>query len=537
MSDISPLEYVQDLYNGHSAIAERISPAYIQNIHIKTRLDALLRQWAHDRKDIIITGNPGDGKTHLINVLHAQGVFEHCYVERDASQLDTSDTLAKWSEKKHSAIPFILAVNHAPLRHLASTKSTNAFPDLAYLNSVPGIISDQVVYNEPAVTLIPNTVVIDLSQRELMTNDIIQLLMQRLCALTTAQPCADCPPRRCPVEYNATMLSQPQVIDNLVKLLRIVARRGFHATMRDLIGLLAYILVGEVPCARRWLPISDNEGHIITPKPEDYAYYTLLFRGRSKLFDAIRAAFDPGNASDPYTDMPLWSGKIQEDEWLTSGSVKQPATLAELRTLKRRYYFEHRHDTDEFLQRVLPVTTNRFLMLLTNTEDDRASVEDLLAMINGFYAPIQYLDKQREFRYQLHLWNSHRYAAGIAPGYVAMRFLSADKFTIYRPQLTPSLDNAIDIHQDHVLLGTRSWQPGDPSLRVDWPMYQSLAAAQDGRPIDIQPFYILRRLDLFLRHLGQDAGGSREIETIFMSDQRRRQIESVQVNRRTRKYE
>jgi hypothetical protein len=323
-----------------------------------------------------------------------------------------------------------------------------------------------------------------------------------------------------------------------VKLLKLVARRGFHATMRDLIGLLAYLLVGEVPCARRWDTTPDDEGRMASPQAEDYAYYTLLFRGRSKLFDAIRATFDPGKVSDPSTDMPLWSGNIQQQEWLASSPIKQPATLTELRSLKRRYYFEHIHDTDKFLQRVLPVTDRHFLALLTNTEEDeRAHVEKLLFMINAFYAPLQQPDKQREFRYQLHLWNSHRYAVGSAPGYVAMRFLSADKFTIYRPKLTPTLDNAIDIHQDHVLLGTQRWQPGDPALRVDWPMYQALVAAQMGHPIDIQPFHILRRLDLFLRHLGQDAGGSREIETVLMSDQRRRQVERVRVNRRTRQYE
>lgn len=534
-----PLEYVRDLYNGHSAIAERVSPTQRKGIHIDTRLDDLLRQWATERKDVILTGSPGDGKTHLISLLQAQGAFDHCQVERDASQRSANEILELWAQKKREGVPFILAVNHAPLRKLASAEATKAFPDLLHLDAIPAVIGSQVVYNDgPTAPLLQGTVVVDLSQRELLTEDIVQKLLQRLCVLATVQPCTDCPPQRCPVEYNATMLSQPQVLQNLVKLLRLVARRGFHATIRDLIGLLAYLLVGEVPCARRWQPALDDEGRTISPQPEDYAYYMLLFRGRSKLFDAIRATFDPGKVSDPTTDMPLWSGNIQQQEWLASGPIKQPATLTELRSLKRRYYFEHMHDTDKFLQRVLPVTDRRFLALLTNTEEDeRVYAEELLSMINAFYAPIHQSDKQRAFRYQLHLWNSHRYAVGSAPGYVAMRFLAVDKFTIHRPQLTPVLDNAIDIHQDHVLLGTRCWQPGDPALRVDWPMYQALAAAQMGHPIDIQPFHILRRLDLFLRHLGQDAGGSREIETVLMSDQRRRQVEHVRVNRRIRRYE
>lgn len=118
-----------------------------------------------------------------------------------------------------------------------------------------------------------------------------------------------------------------------------------------------------------------------------------------------------------------------------------------------------------------------------------------------------------------------------------MRSLPADKLTIYRPKTAPHLADALQVRQDHVLLGVRAWQPGDPALRIDWPMYQALAAASTGTPLAVQPFYILRRLDLFLRSLGQDAGGAREIETIEWSDHRRRALHTVRVNRTQRRYE
>jgi hypothetical protein len=68
-------------------------------------------------------------------------------------------------------------------------------------------------------------------------------------------------------------------------------------------------------------------------------------------------------------------------------------------------------------------------------------------------------------------------------------------------------------------------------------MYQSLVAAQAGLPIALQPFHILRRLDLFLRSLGQDVGGPREMETIEWSTQRcRTDTTSVRVSRSQREY-
>ncbi len=80
--------------------------------------------------------------------------------------------------------------------------------------------------------------------------------------------------------------------------------------MRDLIGLIAYILTGDRPCATCWQPVKNEDGDFLTPTFEDYVYYTLLFKGRSRLFDAIRTLFDPANYSDPDSDTKLWAGAL-----------------------------------------------------------------------------------------------------------------------------------------------------------------------------------------------------------------------------------
>jgi hypothetical protein len=118
-----------------------------------------------------------------------------------------------------------------------------------------------------------------------------------------------------------------------------------------------------------------------------------------------------------------------------------------------------------------------------------------------------------------------------------MRSISSDQLTIYYPELNPKYEQALEINKDHVLLAVRNWLPGDPALRVDWEMYKALAAARQGKLIDVQPYHILRRLDLFMRSLGPEVGRVYSIETIEWSDYRQRAVVTMRVNRRKLTYQ
>lgn len=527
---------LHDLYNGYNAVAERVDQDALEDIHITTPLDKQIHDWIQAGKDVILTGNPGDGKTHLIAMLSHQGLLDPAYPERDASQKTASEILATWMHKKQVGIPFVLAVNHAPLRELAQVALEEQYQPLQALRSIPDAIDSLIFYNEePDEPILSDMMVVDLSHRSLLDPLIIRDLIQKLHLYATGSQCKHCPPNRCLIESNAAALSQEKIRTNILELLNLVNRRGFHITMRDLIGLFAYIIVGDAPCITRWQKVDEDED---TPQPgfEDYAYYNLLFTGRSPLFDAIRNTFDPALYPDTETDMLLWQGEVTEDWLMRDPPLKQPSTLAELQKLKRRYFFEHDHNTNEYLNRVMEQTDRSFDRLVKGDCSDQEQVENLVAMINTLYAPIR-KPEDHSYRLRLRLWNNHRYSVGTLPGYVAMRSLAADKLCIYRPKPVSHLSSVFSIHKDHVLLGVQAYRPGDPSLRIDWTMYQVFVAAKAGKPVDFQPFHILRRLDLFLRSLGGDALGTREVETVEWSDHRRRQLAQVRVNRATRSYE
>lgn len=534
MKALPLFEDLAEFYNGHNAVAERVEESKLQYMHISTSLDTAIEAWVMQGLDVILTGNPGDGKTHLINILQSKGSLASAYLEKDASQQDTQTILKIWQQRKQENIPFVLAINHAPLRNLAA--EVRGYPHLEYLANIPDEIDNCIYYNEAPKSKLQRTIIVDLSQREIVTTSVVKGIVDKLCKQVLSTPCTDCPPRKCPVEYNAKAISSDEILHNVVTILTLVARRGFHTTMRDLIGLVAYILTGDRLCATRWQPVKNEDGNFSNPTFEDYVYYNLLFKGRSHLFDAIRTTFDPANYSDSDNDAKLWAGVISDGWLIPKPVVIIPSSLEELKILKRRYFFEHQHDTAKLLQRMLPTTEYNFGAMIEGKLDDPSEVENLVGMINNLYAPLH--PRQRaDQSYRLRLWNSHRYSVGNPPGYFAMRSMPADNLTIYRPKAVPQITHSMEVRQDHILLAVQEWLPGDPSLRIDWPMYQALTSANYGTPIEVQPFHILRRLDLFLRGLSPEAGGSRHIENIEWSNHQYRTLVSIRVNRTNQSYE
>lgn len=289
-------------------------------------------------------------------------------------------------------------------------------------------------------------------------------------------------------------------------------------------------ITGRVLCEALW---QNHEPH------DYYDYYALFYnpKARNNLFAALRETFDPGEYADPRMDMALWYGEIREGWWRKEEIGERPSDLNALQNLKRRYFFEHEEPAEAKLRRMLSVTEQTFDELVQGKRSEQQAVEEIVEMINLLYAPLRYGEGQNQgYRFRLRLWNNHRYSVGQSPGYVAMRSIPSDKLTIYYPALNPKYEDAIQIRRDHVLLAVKQWEPGAPALRVDWEMYQALSAAKEGKLVDVQPYHILRRLDLFLRSLGFEVGRAYAEETIEWSDYRQRRLVALRVHRDEQRY-
>ena len=79
-------------------------------------------------KDIVLTGNPGDGKTHVIRLLKDKLVStgKPICIELDASTLSNDDIYLKWKAARERNTPFVIAINAAVLYSVVKSKITKS---------------------------------------------------------------------------------------------------------------------------------------------------------------------------------------------------------------------------------------------------------------------------------------------------------------------------------------------------------------------------------------------------------------------------
>src|SRR5262249_53075159 len=84
-------------------------------LHIKTPLEGLIEARVAEGRDVVLTGNPGDGKSHLIRVLQERGALRGASVEPDLSARATPEVVAAWTAARAAKRPFVLGANEGPL--------------------------------------------------------------------------------------------------------------------------------------------------------------------------------------------------------------------------------------------------------------------------------------------------------------------------------------------------------------------------------------------------------------------------------------
>ena len=68
-SEKTGLDFIRDFYRGSSGYADFIDYGFLSRVHVVTELDSAIIEAVGTGKDVVLTGNPGDGKTHIIRML------------------------------------------------------------------------------------------------------------------------------------------------------------------------------------------------------------------------------------------------------------------------------------------------------------------------------------------------------------------------------------------------------------------------------------------------------------------------------------
>jgi hypothetical protein len=498
------VSFLQQLYNHRSCYADRLSDAQLAAIHVETPLEGFIVERLKAGVDVVLTGNPGDGKTHLIMrllpTLRALGVEHHA----DATAEESYDVLLEqWRRARRRRKAFCLAVNEWPLLEFTRLHGEAFAP----LREVRDQIDRGVIYDDQQAE-VKSVVVVDLNHRNLVSLEVFKRLTGTLLDERFYPECPSCPAAAaCDVPRARHALARERVRERIFQLLELVSKRGHHVTMRDLQGFVAYLLTGGRTCEQL---VAESDAQ---PRP----YYALAFEGESDLFTAIRAVFDPAAVTHPVFDEGLWSGATDPTAWTDLGPPTPPPCAAPgdpldaMRAAKRRFFFEHA-DGDQLL-RLLPQDERRFYDALDAAAGHgERVVRDLVRLVNRFFDPRDDTDGA------LRLWSRHRYDARWSPTYVSVRAVPADALRLEVPRLPRATADAFTFQPDHVLLSAHQGATRVARLTVDLSLFRTLFDAQRGLPMALRSGAVLKRLDGFFNELSRAFHAERELEDVHIKN-------------------
>jgi hypothetical protein len=468
MSLISRADLVQGLYRAAAACADHHDLETVELLHIKTAVDDFVLDQATSGKVVFVTGNPGDGKTHLLRrhagALKAAGVL----ICLDANERPDDDLVALVDDALKRKLGCAIAINqgilvdllrHASKREWARTVRDQLLQPYVYLSSGSGGDPHRDGHD------VSQLVVVDLNLRNNLGPEVVRGALARLVSLSSK--CAVCPRGMCAGVRNAARLANDAAARRVVDLLDLVGRVGAHATMRDLQAFLSYLIFGGQQC-----DASNPEERDATP------YWTHAFKGGvGPLFDAVRR-MDPVDQPMPLLDDLLWRHVDRQEDWVgvyeevsTSGQGLE-ARRENFVSQKRRALFEHREGHQLLENSGAPV--DRLFLSLTEADVNRART--VVRMLNRFY------DKDEEQDDVLFLWVTHRYDARTSRYAASAVSVPTSTLEVAVPTLPPLLAQAFpDLRPDHVMLRLKPPAEGH-ALRLDRQFLEATHAADQGLP-------------------------------------------------------
>lgn len=453
-------EFVARLANG--GFAETMSKDQRAAIHIRTQLDEFLKQCLDAGKQVVLTGNPGDGKTQyiLMQQRHHDAPDNAYYLPDASAESDYATVLDEWQTALEDKRPGILAINEGPLYEMLTRHQS----DYDFLDTVADQLDSQIILNETTTHQFNDDrlVVLSLNHRNVLSRTIALQAIQKLTTEVDINPTED----NGHIGMNIAKLQDDTVQENFKRIFRMLGKLSTHVTIRDLLNFLAYCLTG-----------GRVESEV--DPDEDLKYYNLAYSGRGTLFDLFRQYVDPEDLTHPFVDSILWSRAERE---VSPRDVDE--ARSEIRSryvqLKRRFLFEDKAMNLGYSSKSLYHDVDYdFLQLRNKDSGTQGDLENLLRRINGYFS------NSRKMTYELQLWFSQRYIGRSTKAILTRRSVSKSDFEIRRPQLNPSIEDAMEYIPDSAVL---EYTAGETPVRlgITRSLYDSFSQIDSGIP------YVLR---------------------------------------------
>lgn len=474
------LQFIRDFYRGTSAYADYIDEELLSYIHLTTKLDAAIIKAVKEGKDIVLTGNPGDGKTHIIRLLKPK--LEHlptpAVVELDASTLLNDQIYQAWLAARQKNAPFVIAINAAVLYSVY-----NAFPNFEPIKEAYEQMLHAVVFHEED-RWSKDLVVFDLSKREVLTREILKQAISKMTAEDHYKECRKCPLYdSCVVNKNRRLLNNSLFQERLSIVLQRVALQGYHATLRELQSFVAYLIFGNRSCKQ----LNQTAGN------REYDLVNLIYSGKGDLFTAINLAIDPVNISHPIWDEKILLNSIEPSSWVDGYEVPAESIAYNneaLFSLRKRQFFFFNVNGDKLLT-ILDDDAARFKNFLN--QDSGKIIKELISKLNSFFGNVNGSNTK------LQIWSGHRYNNEPRKVLISAGTIKKSEFSVGRPTLLKSMQTGIDMTSNYIRLEKKDVP--DIFLKVDYEMYLLLNEAERGVPVLFMESDLVKKVWRFIEQL------------------------------------
>lgn len=206
-----------------------------------------------------------------------------------------------WKKAREQHTPFVIAINAAVLYSVFHKHSDYKPIRDAYI-----LMSHSVVFHNESLDA-GDMVVFDLSKREALTTELLKQAIDKLTDDKHYTDCTSCPLLdSCDVHKNRKLLHSDLFQERLCILLKRVSLKGYHATVRELQSLIAYLIFGNRNCKQLAKSIGNDQYNLVN----------LIYTGTGTLFDRILDSIDPVEISHPIWDERILLGDIPVDSWI-----------------------------------------------------------------------------------------------------------------------------------------------------------------------------------------------------------------------------
>lgn len=493
---------------GPNSVAEGLTAEDFERLHLESPLEAMLLAEARRGASIILTGNAGDGKTHLAKVLQRSlgadaARFDFAFdataiMSREASVQPVTE---RWRTARQAGKGMVLAVNQYPL-YLLRASLRSALPDISA--AIERQWTNRLVYDEALEGEQPLVRVVDLSLRNPLAPEFAGAAVDRMLARPAIQRLA-ASNADANFSFNFRHLSDPEVRHRLLALFGRVISAGGRATVRELWILCARLLFG-----------SSDQAEVAGAERSRYSERLFEDDPRFPLSAWLRRCADPADVTHPQLDRRLESTNgTQASEWRVEHALPDtsPGRLimaglgdpgrdryrARFTATKRLFYFEHVDGGDAVFS-LDDSAHAQFHQLLQDNRNDRLHLQDLVAAINRAYFPADFEGS----RDKLCLWIGHRLDEQPTSSYVANEAIPGRLLDLWRPRPTAVLAGSLHYIPDHILLGLKGIDgrlSAANALRIDSVLYATLMAIRQGLPRHLINPGELNRLDAFIDRL------------------------------------